>query len=74
MLKDYDQQAGNPEIYWLPDDERQRWAEAVKPFTDHWVEETEAAGYPARAALEDVITWLEEYRTIYGPTLISPFR
>jgi TRAP-type C4-dicarboxylate transport system substrate-binding protein len=73
-LKEYDRQAGNPEIYWLPDDERQRWAEAVRPFTDRWVAETEAAGYPARAALEDVIAWLAEYRPIYEPTLISPFR
>jgi TRAP-type C4-dicarboxylate transport system substrate-binding protein len=71
VLKEYDQKSGNPEIYWLPDDERQTWAEVVQPFTEHWVVESEALGYPATAALEDVKAWLEEDKAIYESGVIS---
>jgi TRAP-type C4-dicarboxylate transport system substrate-binding protein len=67
-LQTYDKEVGNPEMYRLSDSERQRWIEAVQPFIEHWVIESEAQGYPARDALKDVLAWLEQYKTLYEPS------
>ena len=61
FIKEYDQKVGNPEIYNLPEDEFQRWKEAVVPVYDMWMADMEAKGLPGRAILEDVQHLVEKY-------------
>ena len=40
VLQAYDKKVGNPDIYWLPAEERQRWvARGCTPTGDEWVTE-----------------------------------
>lgn len=61
-IKEHDKKVGNPEFYWLPAEEHDRWAEVVWPITEVWVEENEEKGYPARAILEDAVAFAEQYK------------
>ncbi len=65
VLQEYDKKVGNPDIYWLPDDERQRWVEAVTPIWDEWVQEMEGKGLPGKAALEDLKAWVVQYQKMW---------
>jgi len=67
VVKAYDKKVGNPDIYYLPEDERAKWQAAVEPLIDKWIEEQEAEGRPARAAVDDVRKWVEEYSALYIP-------
>ena len=57
----HDEKVGNPPVYYLPDDERARWKEAVAPVIEEWVAEKEAAGLPAKAALDELQALVEKY-------------
>ena len=46
----------------LTAEEIQQWDEVVKPFTEEWVKETEAKGYPARKVLDQLNQIYEELR------------
>jgi TRAP-type C4-dicarboxylate transport system substrate-binding protein len=71
-LQEYDKNAGNPDIYWLPEEERQRWVEAVTPIWDEWVQETEGKGLPGKAALDDLQTWVAQYQEMSAPKETTP--
>ncbi len=61
VIKPYDQEKGNPEIYYLPKDEKARWREAVTPLYDEWIAEGEAKGLPARAFFKDLLQLAAKY-------------
>lgn len=54
MIIDYDKRAGNPEIYSLPDTERAKWMELLRPQVEKWASQNEAKGLPAKAMLEEL--------------------
>lgn len=55
------QKAGNPPIYYLSENEKTRWKEAVQPVIDAWVAEKEAKGIPAKAMAQDLYALMEKY-------------
>ena len=57
----YDQQAGNPGFYDLPEEEKARWKKRVMPIWDEWVQEKEAKGLPAKAMLDEAISLIDKY-------------
>jgi len=61
VIRPWDKEKGNPEYYTLPETERDRWADVVKPLHDKWIEENEAAGLPARAFYDDMLRLAEKY-------------
>ena len=61
LVEAYDKEHGNPEVYYLPEDEKARWLEAISPFFDTWVEEKEAEGLPGRAFFNDLVTIAKKY-------------
>jgi len=61
FIKEYDKRVGNPEIYYIPENEFQRWVEAVNPVYDKWIKEMEDKGLPAGDTLEKVRRLIEEY-------------
>ena len=61
-IKEFDRKVGNPEFYYLPAEEHERWVETIWPVNEGWVEENEAKGYPARAILEDAIAFAKQYK------------
>ena len=65
VLQDYDKKKGNPEIYWLPNDERQNWVKAVTPYYDEWVKEMDDKGLPGKAALDDIRSLAAKYTKMY---------
>ena len=60
-MLEYDKKVGNPETYSMPQEEFQRWEEAVKPVSEAWIAETEAKGLPAKSVYEDVLRLIEKY-------------
>ena len=60
-IEEYDKKVGNPEHYIVPEDEFQRWAEAVNPVYDMWIKRMEAKGLPGKAFLEDARRLAEKY-------------
>jgi len=61
VIKDYDQKAGNPGIYTLPDDERAKWLAKVSPVRDEWVKEMSAKGVDGQAILKDLQSFAAQY-------------
>ncbi|MFC1846275.1 TRAP transporter substrate-binding protein DctP [Chloroflexota bacterium] len=61
-IKEFDEKAGNPPFYVLPDDERQKWLETVLPVRDAWANEMEQKGLPGKAVLEDMLKFAEQYK------------
>ena len=62
IIIEHDQKVGNPEVYNMPDDEFQRWLDAVAPVREQWVTRMEDMGYSnARAVLEDALSLVEKY-------------
>src|SRR4030042_1500485 len=57
VLQEYDKKKGNPDIYWLPQDERQKWVEAITPMYDEWAKDMTGKGLPGKAALDDLNAW-----------------
>lgn len=50
----------------LPDDEKRRWIEKVKPVVDEWIKKTEQAGLPAKQIYETVSKIDQEMSQKYG--------
>jgi len=61
-IKEYDQKAGNPPFYVLPDAERQKWLEKVLPVRDTWANEIEKKGLPGKAILADMLKFAEQFK------------
>ncbi len=61
FIKEYDKKAGNPEPYYIPQDEYQRWVKAATPVYEEWIADMEAKGLPARATFEEVKRLTEKY-------------
>jgi len=60
-LKEFDKKVGNPEWYFLPEAEYDRWKEVAWPVNEAWVKEVEAKGLPGTAILEDAIAFAKKY-------------
>ena len=50
------------EIYYLPDEEREKWQEATKCVYDDWVADMEARGLPGRKVLDEAQRLIRKYR------------
>jgi len=61
-IKEYDKKVGNPEFYYLPAQEHDRWVKTVWPVNEEWIKEEEAKGYPAKAMLDDLIAFAKQYK------------
>jgi len=53
VITGMDKGKGNPPLYEVPQEEFQRWVEAVQPVYDTWLEDMKAEGYPAQALFDD---------------------
>lgn len=53
--------AGLPEIYVLPDDERNKWKEATQSITDNWISTVTAAGLPGQAIYDATVEAFSKY-------------
>lgn len=62
MIIEQDKEKGNPEVYYLPEEERARWAEATATVRDNWVAEMEAKGIPGKQMLEDAYALVKEFQ------------
>jgi TRAP-type C4-dicarboxylate transport system substrate-binding protein len=60
-IQEYDKEVGNPEFYYLPDAERERWKEVIWPLVEDWVNEMEDNGFPGQAILDDAIALAAQY-------------
>ncbi len=65
IIKQYDEKMGNPGIYYMPEDEYQRWVAAVTPLYEKWKADVEAKGLPGRAIFEDIQRLAEKYAKEY---------
>lgn len=57
----YDERAGNPPIYVLPQEERERWANAAQPMVDDWISNMEKEGLPGQTMYDDLLNIVEKY-------------
>ena len=71
VLQDYDQKAGNPPYYYLPEDELARWKAATQPVIDKWVSDMEGQGLPGQAVYEDVLELSKKYTEMYPPVSLQ---
>jgi TRAP-type C4-dicarboxylate transport system substrate-binding protein len=53
------------EMILLPEEEKARWIERLKPISDAMVEEREAKGLPAREFLNEILRLCEKYSNEY---------
>ena len=60
-IMDFDKEKGNPPVYQLPDAERERWRQALRPLYEEWIAENEAMGLPARELFKDLLKAAEKY-------------
>lgn len=65
VAKGYDKAQGNPDVYWLPEDEMARWEAAMSVYPQEWAADMEAKGLPGNAALSDLRAFVEKYEKIY---------
>ncbi len=61
VITGMDKEKGYPPVYELPEDEFQRWVEAVQPVYDLWIKDKEAQGLPAQAVFDDVQQLADKY-------------
>ena len=61
MIKEYDAKAGNPDFYYLPNDEMARWKKAVTPVYDTWIKDVGSKGLPGQAIFDKVENLAEKY-------------
>ncbi|MBU2647009.1 TRAP transporter substrate-binding protein DctP [bacterium] len=50
------------EIYTLPDDEKARWVDAMKPMYDRWLNEMKEKGIDGEKILAQIRSYAKEYR------------
>lgn len=67
MIEEHDKEVGNPEFYMLPDEERQRWIDALTPLYDDYLGDLEAKGLPARACFDGLKVLSKKYEMMYPP-------
>ncbi|NMB40743.1 MAG: TRAP transporter substrate-binding protein DctP [Firmicutes bacterium] len=60
MLKEAEEK--NNTIVYLTPEEIQLWGEHFTPVNEKWIEETEAKGWPARQAYDELIRLFREYK------------
>ena len=65
VIKEYDKKMGNPDFYYMPEDEFQRWVQAVTPLYEKWIADIEAKGLPGRAIFEDIQRLAAKYNKEY---------
>ena len=65
VMKAYDKKVGNPDVYWLPEDEQARWKAAMATCADDWVKEMEGKGIPGKAILSDLQASVKKYQKMY---------
>jgi TRAP-type C4-dicarboxylate transport system substrate-binding protein len=53
--------AGLPEIYTLPEKEKERWLNAITPVRESWIRKAESMGAPGQSILEDAIRLAKEF-------------
>lgn len=56
-----DKKAGNPPIYVLPKEERDKWAQATQSVKDEWVADMQKDGIPGKQMLDDAINLVNKY-------------
>lgn len=62
LINDTYVKRGNPPIYVLPKDERDKWVTAALPIRDTWVKNNASKG-PAQAILNDAVAFDAQFRT-----------
>jgi TRAP-type C4-dicarboxylate transport system substrate-binding protein len=62
MMAENFKAAGLPEIYVLPDDERNKWKEASMSVIDNWISTVTAAGLPGQAIYDDAVAAFAKYQ------------
>lgn len=65
VVEQYDKKKGNPEVYWLPESEQQKWKAQMETYASEWVNEMEAKGLPGKAILSDLKKYAEQYAKQY---------
>jgi TRAP-type C4-dicarboxylate transport system substrate-binding protein len=65
VVQEYDKKKGNPDIYWLPGDERQKWIAAISPYYDEWIKDMDSKGLQGKAVVEDLKAWVAQYTKSY---------
>ena len=61
LIVPYDKEKGNPDIYYLPEAEKARWVQSLKPLHEQWISDNEAKGLPARAFFDDMLETAKKY-------------
>ena len=61
VIMERDKKVGNPEPYYVPENEFQRWVKAATPVYEQWIADVEAKGLPARALFEDTQRLAKKY-------------
>ncbi len=61
IIGGHDAEVGNPPVYYITDDERERWVEATTVVRDDWIEENEDKGIPAKDILEEAYALAKEF-------------
>jgi len=65
VMKGYDKKVGNPDVYWLPEDEQARWKAAMATCATDWVKDMEGKGIPGKAILSDLEALVKKYQKMY---------
>ncbi len=61
VIVPYDKEKGNPEVYYLPQEEKDRWRQILQSLYDEWTVEKEAKGLPAKEFVNDLLALAEKY-------------
>jgi TRAP-type transport system periplasmic protein len=59
----YDKSKGNPDIYYLPAAEMQRWKDKMPPVYDYFVATSAAKGLPAKQVFDDLVQIAQKYNS-----------
>jgi TRAP-type C4-dicarboxylate transport system substrate-binding protein len=59
----YDKSKGNPDIYYLPASEMQRWKDKMPPVYDYFVSSNAAKGLPAKQVYDDLVQIAQKYNS-----------
>ena len=61
-IEAYHVKKGDPAIFKLPDSEKTKWREAIKPVIDTWASGVEAKSLPGKAMLADLDKFAQQYK------------
>ncbi len=65
MIKEYDIKAGNPPMYELPNDERERWKAALASLPGDMIKAAADKGLPAQATWDKLQEKIKKYEALY---------